>query len=96
MKKYSKTRSAKRVRVEVPVHLDQGSGITRDVSSSGVFFFTNQKISQGMSLCFVLELDHVFSGEPVRLRCRGQVVRVEEAGERTGVAISISDFWNAA
>jgi hypothetical protein len=96
MKKYEKTRSAKRIRVEVPVHLDRGSGITRDISSSGVFFFTDRKISQGMPLCFVLELGHVFTGEPVRLHCKGQVVRVEESGERTGVAVSISEFRSAA
>ena len=96
MKKYAIKRSAKRVRVEIPVHLDQGAGVTRDVSQSGVYFFTDHPFSPGMSLDFVLELDYVFPGEPVFLHCRGQVVRVEDAGERRGVAASISEFRSAA
>jgi hypothetical protein len=95
MKVYDIKRSAQRVRVEVPVRLEQGSGITRDVSHSGVYFFTDQTFSPGMPVSFVLELDYVFPGEPVFLPCRGKVVRVEAAGEKTGVAASISEFWNA-
>jgi hypothetical protein len=96
MKKYDIKRSTKRIRVEIPVHLDQGAGVTRDVSQSGVYFFTEQTFSPGMSLNFALEFAYVFPGEPVFLHCRGQVVRVEDAGERRGVAASISEFKSAA
>jgi hypothetical protein len=96
MKGYEIKRSAQRVRVEVPVHLGQGSGVTRDVSHSGVYFFTDQTFSPGMPVSFALELDYVFPGEPVYLHCRGEVVRVEDAGEKRGVAASISEFWNTA
>ena len=89
-------RSAKRIRVEMPIHLEPGSGVTRDVSQSGVYFFTDQRFSPGMVVCFILELDYVFPGEPVQLHCRGKVVRVEDFGERMGVATSIREFWNAA
>lgn len=92
MKKYDIKRSAKRILVEMPVHLDQGTGVTRDVSQSGVFFFTDQAFAPGTTFNFVLELDHVFSGESVKIHCRGEVVRVEEDGERKGVAVSISEF----
>jgi hypothetical protein len=95
MKKYDIKRSAKRIRVEMPVHLEQGAGITRDVSQSGVFFFTDQPFSPGTTFSFVLELDYVFPGEPVYLHCKGEVVRVEGAGEKTGVAASISEFGSA-
>lgn len=97
MKKYDIKRCAKRIRVEMPVHLDQGAGVTRDVSQSGVFFFTDQPFLPGTHFSFVLELDYVFPGEPVFLHCKGEVVRVEEeAGEKRGVAACISEFWNAA
>ncbi len=92
MKTYDIKRSAKRVRVEVPVHLDQGTGISRDVSQSGVFFFTDQPFSPGTTFSFVLELDYIFPGETVRLHCKGEVVRVEEAGKKRGVAAVISEF----
>lgn len=87
MKKYDVKRSAKRIRVEMPVHLNQGAGVTRDVSQSGVFFFTDQTFAPGTTFNFVLELDCVSPGKPVFLHCRGEVVRVEEGGERLGVAV---------
>jgi hypothetical protein len=96
MKTYDIKRSAKRVRVEVPVHLEQGIGVTRDVSQSGVYFFTDLPFSPGTPVSFVMELDYVFPGEPVCLHCRGKVVRVEETGEKRGVAASICEFWSAA
>jgi hypothetical protein len=96
MKTFKTKRSAKRIRIEVPVHLEPGSGVTRDVSQSGVYFLTDQPFSPGMPVSFILKLDYVFPGEPVHLRCRGKVVRVEEVGDRVGVAASISDFQSAA
>jgi hypothetical protein len=96
MKMFKTKRSAKRIRIEVPVHLEPGSGVTRDVSQSGVYFLTDQPFSPGMPVSFILKLDYVFPGEPVHLRCRGKVVRVEEVGDRVGVAASISDFQSAA
>ncbi|HEX9778229.1 MAG TPA: PilZ domain-containing protein [Geopsychrobacteraceae bacterium] len=89
-------RTAKRIRIEVPVHLDPGSGVTRDVSPSGVYFFSDRIFTPGMSLCFSLELDYAFPGEPMHLCCRGKVLRVEEVGGKTGVAASICDFRSAA
>jgi len=92
MKKYDTKRSAKRIRVEVPVHLEQGTGVTRDVSQSGVFFFTDQPFVPGTTFSFTLELDNAVIGEPVLLHCWGEVVRVETAGEKNGVAASIREF----
>jgi hypothetical protein len=92
MKKYDIKRSAKRVRVEVPVHLDQGTGVSLDVSRSGVFFLTDQPFSPGTIFSFVLELDYIFPGETIMLHCRGEVVRVKEADEKRGVAAIISEF----
>jgi hypothetical protein len=96
MQNFAIKRSAQRIPVEMPVHLEKGDGVTRDVSQSGVFFFTDQTFSTGAPLRFALELDYVSPGEKVLLHCRGEVVRVEEAGEKTGVAASISEFWCAA
>jgi hypothetical protein len=95
MKKCKIPRSAKRVRVAMPVHLDHGSGITRDISQSGVYFFTEQLLSPGMTIPFVLEFDYVSPGEKVFLHCKGEVLRVEETGRKRGVAASISEFRRA-
>lgn len=96
MKRYETKRCAERIRVEMPVHLDQGMGVTRDVSQSGIFFYTDQSFSLGMPLRFALEFDHIIPGEPMLLHCRGEVVRTEKSGERTGVAASISEYCNGA
>lgn len=92
MNKHDIKRIAQRVQVEVPVHLGLGTGVTRDASHSGVYFFTDQTFSPGTTFSFVLELDYIFPGETVMLHCRGEVVRVEEAGEKRGVAAIISEF----
>jgi len=96
MKKFETRRSAKRVQVEMPVQLEKGRGVTRDISSAGVYFFTDRSFTAGMDITFELEFKFVFPGEAVRLNCRGKVMRVEQAGERTGVAASISEVSNAA
>jgi len=96
MQEYETKRGAERIRVKLPVQLEDGTGITRDVSRSGVFFFTDRSVAPDMPLRFRIELQYAFPGEPVLLHCMGKVVRVEEAGERTGVAVSISEFRSAA
>jgi len=95
MKKNGCRRGARRIRVEVPVHLEHASGITRDVSPSGVYFLATEDFTPGMPLRFVLDLDYVFPGTPVHLHCRGRVLRVEESGGKRGVAASISELWSA-
>jgi hypothetical protein len=37
-------------------------------------------------------LQYVDSDRPVRLQCRGQVVRLEPQGTRIGVALAIMEF----
>ena len=96
MQKSSTQRDAERIKVQLPVRLEEGTGITRDVSRSGVFFYTDRPVNPGMPLRFQLELRYALPGEPMLLDCRGQVVRVEEAADRTGVAVSISEFSGTA
>jgi hypothetical protein len=94
MKGHVEKRQTARVRMEIPVQLQNGTGVTRDVSPSGVFFLTDRKYSPGVSLTFTLELDYAFPGEQMHLHCRGKVVRVESMTEKFGIAASISEFWS--
>lgn len=82
--------------MEVPVHLEQGTGLSRDVSTTGIYFTTDGRFVPETEIRFALELNHVFPGETFQVRCRGRVVRVEKAGEKTGVAASIEELWSAA
>ena len=84
--------SAKRTREERvpttrPVHLVQGTGITRDVSASGVYFETDASYRPGREISFSIELDGP-QGKML-LKCQGQIVRVEQRDGKVGVAAKI-------
>jgi len=82
-------RQAQRISVALPVELERGKGVTRDVSASGVFFETDLLFSPGAPITFCLVLEHVTSVGPIRLRCQGTIVRVERRNGKVGVAVAI-------
>ncbi len=67
--------------------MEQGAGITRDVSASGVFFETDVNYAAGSEISFSIELDG--PGGKMMLRCQGQIVRVEQRDGKVGVAAKI-------
>jgi hypothetical protein len=89
MKRAKEKRDARRIRVELPVCLSSGEGVTRDISSSGVFFRTDRDILPGDGIRFSLELAYAFD-KAIRLQCRGRVVRVEKGAAGMGVAARIT------
>ena len=88
----SEKRASQRIQVEVPVYIGQVKAVTRDVSWSGIFFLTDQAFVQGGSLNFSLDLSYAVPGKPIKLDCQGEVVRVEQFGEKFGIAARINDF----
>ena len=76
-----------RVRTARQVHLDHGTGITRDVSASGVFFETDVNHAAGSEINFSIEFDGP-TGK-MMLRCQGQIVRVEHRDGKVEVAAKI-------
>ena len=82
-----------RILIEVPVTLEAGAGLTRDVSRSGIYFLTAQAIDPGSPVRFSIRLDHIRAGKPLRLDCQGQVLRIEQTSGQYGVAASICEFW---
>jgi PilZ domain len=75
-----------------PVELKGGKGITRNFSSTGIFFETDKSFAQGQPIDFTIVLENVDPVRPVRVKCRGEIVRVEESGQKIGVAVSISSY----
>ena len=73
----------------------QDKAQTRDLSSAGVFFYTNSKFAEGTDLEMVLVLpsDLTF-GERRWVCCQASVVRVENSPElgNFGVAARIDRF----
>ena len=86
-------REGLRFPIALPVELEQGSGMTRNISASGVFFETNQVFSTGDPIRLTLVVEPTFPGIPTRLHCRGRIVRTERHEEKPGVGVAFTSYW---
>jgi PilZ domain-containing protein len=87
-------RREQRIYTALPVHMKSAEGITRDVSASGVFFWTSESIcAAGELISFSVELFPRLKRPEVkmRLRCQGDVVRTEPHDGTVGVAVKITE-----
>jgi len=84
-------RIANRFEVEVPVHLEQGSGVSRDISLYGIYFVTEQGFTEGMPFRFSIEFKYAIPGRCIRLDCEAHVLRVEPQGNMVGIAACIDE-----
>lgn len=83
-------RKTVRYRISLPVEMENGSGRTRDIGQSGVFFETDQPAVLGRVIPFSIMLAHACPGTPFRFRGEGPIVRIEERSSTTGVAAALS------
>jgi len=84
----------------------QGSGFTQDLSSRGVFLFTDAPIHEGIEIDLTLQMpSEITLGENMRVRCHGRVLRVMKSGaayhnsadssraeSRIGVAVRFDNY----
>jgi hypothetical protein len=90
-------RSGTRVAAAIPATVkstqpsQELSAVTRDLNTSGVFLYTDQRIAEGSKLEIVLILPTELGlGEKQWACCQASVVRVEdEGGHKFGVAATI-------
>jgi hypothetical protein len=83
-------RSESRVRTALPVILENATGITRDVSVSGVFFWADGgRFTAGDQISFAVQIRRP-TGK-MTLMCRGDVVRTEQYNPILGVAVRITE-----
>jgi PilZ domain len=93
-------RNLKRFSLNLPVvvrRLEGGSGelkgVTRDVSSRGVFVYLESNAGEGAAIEFLMSLPtEVTLAEPIHVLCTGKVVRVEQTAPRPGFAVAIEDY----
>ena len=71
-----------------PVRFNRGTGITRNISMSGVFFETDVDYVPESVINFAIELDGP-AEKKLMLKCRGMIVRVEHRDGKLGVAAKI-------
>jgi hypothetical protein len=80
-------RTEERVRAALRVSLGDTTGITRDVSASGLYFETDGWFAPGQPITLAVDIDT--AGGKIALWCQGLVLRVDERGAQRGVAVRI-------
>lgn len=82
------------LRVRIPGdNSEEFAARTRDVSFRGLYFLADADLKLGSEIEFVLVLPgQVTLSSDVRIRCYGQVVRVEEQNGQHGVAARIERY----
>lgn len=69
----------------------EGLGFTQDVSSRGVFLFTDMALIEGAEIELTLKMpSEITLGASMRVRCRGRVLRVTNPAESWGAFTSES------
>ena len=85
-------RQALRFPLTLPVDFEGGGGITRNISTSGVFFETDHVFSNGEVIRLTLLFGPRFPGIPTCLHCQGQIVRTERREGKVEVAVSFMSY----
>lgn len=68
-------------------------GITRDVSSRGVFVYLSSEAVEGAAIQFVMVLPaDITLADPIRVLCSGKVLRVERSAQKQGIALAIEKY----
>jgi hypothetical protein len=92
-------RSGQRFQIHLPlaIHSEGKSvpGFTQDVSSRGLFFFTEALLLEGANVELIFTMpSEITLGDSMRVRGHGRVLRsgVATAAPRTGVAVQLSSY----
>jgi PilZ domain len=88
-------RATRRFALRLPVNVCYGddkqgrSAQTRDVSARGICFYADSAIHAGTKIDFTLTLPpEITLTESIRVRCKGQVVRVEGGNTAGKLAVA--------
>jgi Tfp pilus assembly protein PilZ len=83
---FEERRKGKRFKLALPVQLKNGAGMTRDISTSGIFFETESAYAIGDTIRLFLNFEHE------TLQCEARVVRVEPRDGQLGVAVELRSY----
>jgi hypothetical protein len=85
--KSDKQRRRTRINAHLPISINGVQGVTRDISTSGLFVVQSRQHEMGSRIDFCVDLDT--PGGKLKLCCEGEVVRVEEVDGRVGIGVKI-------
>jgi hypothetical protein len=90
------------VSVRQPADSIEGMGFTQDLSSRGVYFFTDAPLTLGAEIELTLRMpSEITLGESMPVRCRGRILRVTKpplsdgstvADAKIGVAVKFDGY----
>jgi hypothetical protein len=83
---FEERRKGERYKLALRVQLNDGIGMTRDISTSGIFFETENAHSIGDTIRLSLNFEHE------TLQCEARVVRVEPRNGQFGVAVELKSY----
>jgi Tfp pilus assembly protein PilZ len=83
---FEERRIGERYKLALPMQLKNGTGITRDISTSGIFFETEGAYAIGDTIRLLLNF------EPETLQCEARVVRVEPRNGQFGIAVELTSY----
>src|SRR2546425_2117390 len=86
------TRRVRRHVLALPVQLARGSGLTRDVSTGGVYFLTDQVYPLDSQVDLTLVFGATPPEPPIQVQCQARVVRVEPRSDGVGIAAAITSL----
>jgi len=69
--------------------MENATGVTRDMSASGAFFWISGTYAIGEEISFSIELKT--AGGRMIWKCRGEVLRTEPRDDTVGVAVRITE-----
>jgi hypothetical protein len=91
----SDQRTAVRFDASMPVQISGTAGHTQNISAHGVYFETDVEQRVGALVNFTVEF--TLYGEKHTLLCEGKVIRVDQHGDRIGVAARLmAPFFDGA
>jgi len=79
-------RRAQRYRLAAPVRVEGTKGITRDISTAGIFFETEQAQRIGDTIRLSIDFPDA------TVHCEGFVVRMEKLDGKFGVAVELTSY----
>jgi Tfp pilus assembly protein PilZ len=83
---FEERRRGERYKLALPLQLKNGAGMTRDISTSGIFFETESAYAIGDTIRLLLNF------EDETLQCEARVVRVEPCNGQFGVAVELKSY----
>jgi len=80
-------RREERIATTVPLSFENGTGVTEDVASTGVFFWTYSRVAFAVGDHIKFTINTVDPVTNIGPKCQGDIVRVLRRDTPTGVAV---------